>query len=288
MNFVVLGHRQDPTTEKGMDPQSGWDALPGLTSVQIHAKNFAGDKTWRYWRGMASGDKGAKFAEVRTSPEIENLYEWQTYGSGGVDTGDVSNEGILPDGARIVSMGKDSVKVSELTIKVLPPSPAIKVEKIFTAGSAFSDTVGEHPQLGGGQNAQGKFPGAVVLGSYGKDQPALPDGWKIINGDTLSIPLPKGKILTSVEVLGGDSHPDGIKNKDGGWGTPGWAKGYVGIQNKNGTDWFVENENIPPEGVLVGTPRACSDATQDGDHILIRGVSDTYYVMAVRIGLKDP
>lgn len=287
VSFVTLGHRQDPKTDAGIDPKTGWDTKPGLTSVQIHGKNFPGKSGWRAWKGMSSGENGAKFAEPRDTLEMENLYEWQTHGSLGADNGDYSKVGILGDGIRVRSVGKDEVKVGELSVKFAPAKPTVKIENIFTEGSVFNEEVGETAAFGGGQKYNGKFPGALELNTSNASSRKLPDGWQVVGRNTLSIPLPVGKVLTSIEVLGGDSHPDEKKNKDGGFGTPGWAKASIGIESEGKTDWILESENVPPEGILIGTPRECKKIVKVGDRVLIRAVGDAYYIMGVRIGLID-
>src|SRR6185436_14379999 len=90
-------------------------------------------------------------------------------------------------------------------------------------------------RYGGGQAFQGKFPGAVVLGGGAAGAPAaLPPGFAL-RGGALEVELPAGRIITGVDVAAGDSHPDGIRNKDGGWGTPGWSRMSMAIAHADGT-----------------------------------------------------
>lgn len=294
VSFMVLGHRQDPTTEKGTNPETKWDDVPGLTSVQIHAKNFAKGKQWRYWNGPASGKQGAKFAEVRSDLELENLYGWLSYGSVGLEAGDSSTAEIDADAIRVQSVGKDPVHIGEISLKVLPPEADEEIVKIFTPGTEFAKKVGATPKMGGGQAFMGKFPNAVEL-KIGKKSSgaALPEGWTLESGDTISIPIPKGKTITSVEVIGGDSHPDEKHNSDGGWGTQGWARISMGVsQGGASPQWFLENENVPPEGVMIGTPKGCGAESSSGggagggDRLIIKGSRDSLYMMGIKVGLK--
>ena len=287
VNFVVIGHRQDPKEEKGFDAAKKWDDIPGLSSFQVLTTNKKGEQEWRYWTGSSSGNQGAKFAEVRYSPEMENLYEWLDKGTANVITDERSMDPVMPEMMKVVNVGKDLVRLSEVTLKSQPDQFDQKIETIFTKGSSFNAKVAQKATLGGGQNNGGLFPDALQLGGYGAGtQPKLPEGWQL-NGNTLSIPLPEGREISSVELLGGDSHPDGITNKDGGTGTPGWARLHMGIgTDPESADWFVKNENVPPEGLMLGSVSECGRKTRKGEKIFIRGTSDILYVMGLRIGLK--
>lgn len=289
VNFVVLGHRQDPSNGTHPTHGSEWDSKPGLTSVQVYSNQFPSDP-WRYWGGSASGDQGAKFAEVSHSPELENLYEWRKYGHSGTKTGSSTHAPLLPRKVRLVSTGQDPVVVSELTVKVEPVPASQFLEGIFAEGTKFPDPqTGTGTHFAGGQAAQGKFPRAVVLspGYASTRKTELPSGWKL-QGSELRIPLKASMKITQVEVAGGDSHEDGITNSDGGWGTKGWAKLSIGVRKTDGqVQWMMNRENVPPEGILMASPVECNQALQAGDEIVIRSDSDTTYLMGVRIGLAN-
>jgi len=287
VNFVIIGHRQDPHEEKGYNSQKKWDEIPGLTSFQVLTTNKKGEKEWRYWSGDSSGNQGAKFAEVRHSVELENLYEWTDTGTSHSVTDEHSLDPVKPELMKVVNVGKDLVRLSEVTLKSQPDQFDEKIEAIFTKGSQFHELAARKPKLGGGQNYGGLFPGAIQLGGYANTI-KLPKGWELIDGKTLSIPLPEGKEVSSVELIGGDSHPDGVKNKDGGTGTSGWARLHMGIGfEPESADWFVRGENVPPEGLMLGSVSDCGRKTRQGERIFIRGTSDILYVMGIRIGLKN-
>lgn len=288
VSFVVVGHRQDPSTHKGQKPDSHWDDVPGLTSFQVHATNQSAIEAWRYWTGDSSGKKGAKFAEPRHELEKENLYEWVDNGTKSVANDSYSKTPVHAYAARLVNVGKDDVYAGEVTIKFLPPAAKQFLEGNFTKGTIFNVQPGQKASYQGGQKSEGIFPGAVELGGYNsKSQTSLPKGWKILNGFTLAIPVPKGKKVTSVEIVGGDSHPDKVKNKDGGWGTSGWAKLSLGVgRSPENADWFVKNENVPPEGLMLGSPTNCNHVAGDNEYVYVRGTSDTLYLMGVRVGLN--
>lgn len=267
ISFVILGHRQDPSTHQGADPNGGkYDSLPGLTSFQVLNPN----NEWRYWNGPGSGKGGAKFAEPRHELEMENLYEWRSYGHCQMDGSGCSTEALKPQKVRLVNVGTDNVFVGELRLKFYPEEPETVIQKIYTPGTEFNAQVGGKAKFGGGQNSKGLFPQAMVL-----------------NYSDLVVELPEGKDLIYFELIGGDSHPDQITNKDGGWGTPGWAKLSVGKgTSPDHIQWFMSNENVPPEGLLMSAPSDCHKKVKAGEKLYIRARSDNLYVMGYRISLK--
>lgn len=285
VRFAIIGHRQDPATETGWDENRKWDDKPGHSSLQFHSSDPK--DPWRYWRGDASGKLGAKFAEISQRVELENLYEFRKWGHAGVKTGATTTEPLYVDAMKIANTGVDHTKVSEVTLKVLPPKADEYVTHAFSEGTDFGDPeTGKGQKYGGGQAYQGKFPGALALPArYGA--PPLPPGWRI-EGRKLVIPAPPGKRLTGVEAAVGDSHPDEVRNKDGGWGTSGWSRLSVSLRKKGGgTDTLMHRENVPPEGVLLGTPEDGCYVTQPGDELVIEASSDTAYLMALRIGWRN-
>lgn len=264
VRFMVLGHRQENIP--GWKPGT-WDEKPGLSSVQVATKG-----NLRYWKGMSSGNKGAKFAEIRTSLEMENLYDWNSFGHVDTRTNHESTDPLYPEAMVVESVGKDQVLVGEMTLKIEPFKETTKEEKIFSEGTKFMPEGKEKKYaLGGGQAFKGKFPGAKELGP----------------GQELVIELVEGKKITSVDIACGDSHPDEVKNHDGGWGTSGWAKLSVGILKPDGTTvWMMNRENVPPEGMLIASPADCDEKNMKGSKLIIKSESDTTYIMGVHIGYR--
>lgn len=288
VNFAVLGHRQDP----GLDKNAEYDNEPGLSSVQLHSTSLPEGEAWRYWTGSASGKNGAKFAERRDSynPELEGLYEWKLNGHAPVGGFGSSHDPLYTDLARIVSVGKDPVFISQLEVKVYPPKASEHQEAIFSKGTAFAEDGDESKiQFGGGQGHGGLFPGALTLRNYKNDTSVtLPEGWYLDKGD-LVIPVRKGLVVTGVDISVGDSHPDGVRNKDGGTGTSGWSKLSMSMEKSDGSvDSYMNQENVPPQGVLYGAPSDCGYVTQSGDKIRIRAEKDNAYIMGIRIGYAKP
>ena len=104
----------------------------------------------------------------------------------------------------------------------------------------------------------------------------------------IHIKLEPGKKFVNLELAIGDTHQDGIANKDGHNGTLGWAKIYAGLATKGHMDTsnFMHNVNVPPAGVLAGGPEQSDKVIQDGDKIVIESKSDTSYLMGYRIAYK--
>jgi hypothetical protein len=284
LEFVVLKHRQNPTTTSPVADAKAHDDVPGLTSVQILDRTRASKEQWRYWNGSASGDKGSKFAEVSHAFEIENLYQWMKLGHGSVNGDKVLHDRLSPSIVRLVNTGTDEVEIDEVTVKARFGKVSESPASTFVDGTAFGDLASENGYaIGGGQQAKGRFPGALELGG-GKAAPAkLPSGWTFENG-VVRIPLPKGKKFRGFEAAVGDSHPDGVINSDGGYGTKGWAKLSAEIESGGSIkETLMSRENVPPEGFLSGGPQRCEYVTTEGDTLVLRSHSDTTYLSGLRL-----
>ncbi|MBI5542675.1 MAG: hypothetical protein HY901_02210 [Deltaproteobacteria bacterium] len=290
---VILIHRQEPSLDTGRPSPEARDANPGSTSVNLHSKD---DGTWREWNCPwgASGKWGAKFAEPRDSsdPEFENMYDWNVLGHIPVDGNGSASKKLHSDAVRVASVGTDPVFVHKVIVNFLGDTPTETKAATFCEGTVFGDwETGAGQKLGGGQDFQGTFPGALELGSSGSGGAGadkLPPGWKLTEGG-LEVDLEPGKVVTGVDIAVGDSHPDKQRNKDGGWGTSGWSKLSMGIKHADGsTEWFMDRQGVPPQGVLCGGPVVDNQKTLPGDKLVVKAQADTAYVMGLRIGLKEP
>lgn len=169
-------------------------------------------------------------------------------------------------------------------------------EQIFTPGTSFVDfdKQQKEPNYGGGPSFRGKYPNAIILGGWEINQEN-----NLIDDDSnkpfyldkqgrMHIKLQPGKRFVNLELAVGDTHPDGVANKDGHIGTLGWAKIYVGLMmvDQEGTKQFMRNVNVPPAGVLAGGPEKTDKVIQDGDEVIIESQSDTSYLMGYRIAYK--
>ena len=288
---VILVHRKDSAHDSGKYTRTHDDS-PALTAVHIHAKNLPANQAWRHWEGPwgSSGPEGAKFAEKRGAgdPEFETEFNWPEQGHAGVESGSSTTKFLFGDAARVKALGDDPSFVHSVEIQVVPPKPSETAEIIFSPGTKMGDpeTLEGH-QFGGGQGHGGKFPGALELsgwGSGGAGAAKLSKGWHMENG-RLTYDLPAGKRITGVDIACGDTHPDGVSNKDGGTGTPGWSRLTMALVKASGElDAFMSSQGVPPEGILTGAPSDVGYVTKAGDKISISASSDTTYVMGVRIG----
>lgn len=292
---VILVHRKDAAHDSGKYTGEHDDS-PALTAVHVHSKDLPANQAWRHWDGPwgASGPEGAKFAEKRGAgdPEFETEFNWPENGHQGVKSGASTTDFLYGDAARVKAVGDDPSFVHSVEIQVVPPKPSETIEAMFCPGTKLGDpeTLAGHV-FGGGQAHGGKFPGALELsgwGTGGAGVAKLPKGWQMENG-RLMIELPAGRVITGVDVACGDTHPDGVTNKDGGTGTPGWSRLTMALVKKSGaTDAFVSSEGVPPEGILTGAPSEIGYVTKAGDKIALSASSDTTYVMGVRIGFLKP
>ncbi|MEE2904239.1 MAG: hypothetical protein VYC39_18065 [Myxococcota bacterium] len=299
IRFAVLKHRQDRDETTAPEGDSKWDANPGVTSLQVHAPSFDSDNSWRYWKAPwgSSGQAGGKYAEHRSAsdPEVENMFDWIRHGHSAVGASGVSKEPLFADAIKVVSVGKDPVRVHQVDMMFLPERPDSTDEQIFSSGTVFGDPwSAEGRAYGGGPRFQGKYPGALALGGRKNNDSEVLNkvqskpGWALENGQ-LEIELSNTKQFTGVEVACGDTHPDGKRNKDGHVGTLGWSKLSMGIRRAGSTkvDWFIDRQGVPPEGVLFGGPTMENFTAKPGDKLIVRADSDTTYVMGLRLWYKD-
>lgn len=270
--FMILGHRQDPSKEKGWDAAKEWDSIPGLVSVQVNECSPTMKSNWRYWDGMSSGKQGAKFAEVKYGMELEGLYEWYKNGHRSVADDSKSHNPLCVNGLRIVNVGQDVVDIGQLGMKVSGPKASSYNEVNFSKSNQFGD------YLTASGRQYGSRSDSVKLGGWGSSSSAkLPKGWEI-QGSELSIEAPVGKKLSSLEVTIGDAKDDG---------SSGGAKLSAGVKKADGSiEWFIKNENVPPMGVLLGSPLDENYTLQKGDKIIIRSDNDESSVAGVRWGIQ--
>lgn len=232
-------------------------------------------------RGWTSLGQPKKFAEARA--EVERLHD-------------------LPDAkgaitqVRIRNVGVDPVHVHDLTLHFLPPKPKTFDEGLFMPTTSFGDAWSEvGPRTGRVRDVQvqgTRYPGAVTLNNNGQwsktSQETLDKikakGWTVEN-DSIAIPLTPGKRFRLAEVAIGDTQPDAAQNGDGSYGRKGYAKLNIMIERKDGSRVILtSNENIPSEGVMVGTS---DHLVQPGDRLRIQATSDTAGLMGVRLGYDD-
>lgn len=248
------------------------DETAGYSQVEVQIDG----KTW------SNLGQPKKFAEARQ--EVERLHD-------------------LPDAhgkitaVRVRNVGVDPVHVHGLALHFLPSKPKVFDEGIFTAGTNFGDPwAGRSPDVARVREVQvlggTRYPGGLTLNNTGDWATtsaetlakAQAKGWTV-EKDSVVIPLQAGKRLRTAEVAIGDTHPDSAQNKDGSYGYKGFAKLDIAIERRDGsTVNLTSRENIPPQGVLVGS---ADQRIQPGDRLRVRVTADTAGLMGVRIGYDD-
>ena len=229
---IAMLHRQDERLNTRRDRH------PGLLSVLVHTPS---DSSWRYWGGHSSGKWGAKFAEPRHSPEFDVLYDWPEIGTYKVgDEEEIkSHELVFGDVVQLINVGTDSLLVKGLYYEVIPKMASQYVNYTYSPNSSFGDPETQSGRnYGGGQNYRGRYPGALVIGGLVRRYEAvsLENKTLIVNGNSLSLPLPRGKIFKSLEIMCGDTLPDGRRNRDGGIGSSGDASDFLAF-SIDSTNW---------------------------------------------------
>ncbi len=270
---IALMHSQN-TAEKSV-PGSGRngdrDAAGAYSLVEVFVKG----------RGWTDLGQSKKFAEARQ--EVERLH----------DLPDAQGEIVA---VRIKNVGVDPVHLHQLTLHFLPEKPRRFEEQIFTARTSFGDPwASMTPSVSRLREpvVQGtRYPGGVTLNNTGDWKATPPEtvaliqakGWSL-DPTSISIPLQAGKRFRTVEVAIGDTHPDAASNQDQSYGYKGYAKLTLEVVRADGTRLTLSSqENVPPQGVLVGT----SDyVAQAGDRVRLSVSGDTAAVMGVRLGYAD-
>ena len=280
---VILKHRKAEKYRVDIK-KDGYDPYGAYNRVELHdVKN----NEWRAWNDPR-GLKTDKFAEMRSSsnPEVEILHDWiATVGE------------IKTDMARITNVGTNKkYSVSNLhgfEVIFFPENieNAEHEEKIYCAGTKFIDIKEDKllPEYGGGSHTNGKYIGAIALNQR---SPALYElGNDVGEGverkeDAIEIKLKSGKTLLQAEVSIGDTeHLDHINPKTGKNKRLGYAKLWMGIRRAETgrMEWFSENINVPPQGVLVGAPKKENLDIYEGDTLVIESRDDTSYIMGWRV-----
>lgn len=273
---VILKHRK--AEKYRVEGSESYDPNGAYSRVELHDQNTG---QWLSWLDP-EGYNPDKYAEWRSAqdPEVENLHDWiATVGE------------IKPDIALVTNVGQhpeySTSNIHALEVVFFPELGDVTYdEHIFTPGTKFVDI--EHgktlPEYGGGERTHGVYKNSVVLGRANPKFEVCQDPGEDVevSGSTMSIKLPGGKDLVQIEVAAGDTE-NGTKPR------LGWAKLWVGIQREgsNKVDWFVQNANVPPQGVISGGPALEHSAIKDGDRLVIKSAQDTTYVMGYRLAYKE-
>jgi hypothetical protein len=264
--FVNLGHTQSSADNTGYNSSTKWDDNPGLTSVQLNKSNSDGKSQWRYWNGPSSGAYGAKYAEP-THMELEGLYEWYKYGHKDIKTNTNSREPLYTDGARVCSTGKDPITLGSLVVKMAPSRSKEYKEYNISASNTMGDP------LTAKNRSYGSRSDAVFLGNHTSKK--INNDIELKNG-RLEVKLKVGAVLNSFEASVGDRKANGDS---------GGSRLITYIQKPDGSKIsIIKKENIPPAGVLVGSPEKVNYKVQKGDKLIIESYWDEAFVMGLRVG----
>lgn len=283
---VILRHRKG---EKGREliGADRHDPHGAYSRVEVHNTT---DNAWHEWSDP-KGYSADKFAEPRPAgdPEHEVLHDWiATVGAIKADALRVTNVGDHPE--------YSTARVHGVEIVFFPELQGVAyAERIYCEGTQFIDLEKQRllPTYGGGSHTEGKYVGAIALNGHGRALYDLgtdpgPDARK--ESSRLIIALDSSKTLAQVEVAVGDTeHLATVSAKTGRSTRLGYAKLWVGVKRaKTGAvEWFVENANIPPQGVIAGGPHLERAAIEQGDELVIEARADTAYVMGWRLAYKE-
>jgi len=324
-------HRQDPSTDRRK--KGGYDPNPGMTCVNFHSRE---DGSWRAllppWGSHAPTQegraRGAMFAENYAPAEpgsgrnpAESDYRSVDMRSWGgspsysdIKAGNSATKSVLCDFVRIacpvnaVENGVfDPIWLHQLDVFFQSRPASTTRELMFTPGAEFAPW-GSTPcfvKYGGGQETDGTFKEALELrpdGSGGAGAAKLPPQAKMRPDGSLEIDLTPwaGKVLCGVEVMAGDSKPDGKTNADGGKGTSGWSVLSMAIESATGADWITREANVPPNGIILGSPSQANEVIVPGTKLVIKAESkgepptemdpkiySVCYVPGLRLGFRE-
>jgi hypothetical protein len=200
------------------------------------------------------------------------------------------------DALRVTNVGADAersiTQVHGVEVITFPELEGVNYqEQIYCPGTKFIDLDKGRltPSYGGGSHTEGIYEGAVTL-SNGDDFES--ENMESTDGEfgRITIPLEPGKKLVQAEISVGDTeHLDYVSAKTGRPTRLGYAKLRVGIQKRDESEinWFIQDANVPPQGVISGGPRLEENLIDEGDRLVVESRSDTSHVMGWRIAYKE-
>jgi len=282
---LVLRHRKGEQFCKDIGPDRH-DPYGAYSRVEIYDKN---SQQWLQWADPKGYDPD-KFAEPRSSsdPENEVLHDW------------LATVGRLePEAIRVTNVGKDpNYSVSQihgLEVVSFPELEGVKYEeRVYCPGTSFINIENNQlmPTYGGGSKTEGIYKGAIPLnGGHGDYELGTDPGeGATLSSDAIKLDLQPGQKIVQIEVSVGDTeHLDHINPKTQRYTRLGFSKLWVGIERAGSgqVDWFVQNANIPPQGVIAGGPSPEMGAIQPGDKLVIQARQDAAYVMGWRLAYES-
>lgn len=279
---IILQHRKGEKFRASIGADRH-DAHGAYSRVEVYDEESG---MWTGWQDP-KGYSPDKFAEPRSAsdPENEVLHDWvATVGE------------VKPSAVRVTNVGDGhELSVSQihgLEVTFFPELKNVSYdERIYCKGTRFIDLErGEHePQYGGGSHTEGEYIWAIPLGGQGSAPYELssnPGPGASLEGGYLEIQLEPGRNLVQVEAAVGDTERlNHINPKTNRHTRLGYAKLWMGIKKAETgeTKWFVENANIPPQGVIAGGPFLADAEIKEGDTLVIEARQDTAYLMGWRV-----
>ncbi len=296
LHFIVK-HRKDP--KFAADPEN-FDAYDENAAYILCEARSSKSFNWHRWADRSSF---AKFSEVRhaNNPENETLHNClRTFGR------------IQPDMLRLTNVGKGDptlavANIHAIEVTFAPKAKIVKtMQEILTPETAFSNIAAGQPVplLGGGPRIEGRFPGAVVLGSgrqarmhaisqlperHRFETRAAVEFGRVTDEGHLLLSLPAGLRLEIIEFAIGDLDNTSLEyNKDGYFGRSGMAQASVYLVSSDGESIrLLENNNIGMAGwVICGGPLS-SNLTRKGDSLLLKIENDEAMLMAYRLSFSQ-
>jgi hypothetical protein len=283
---LVLMHRKGEKYVKDIGSDRH-DPYGAYSRVEVHDQETG---QWVQWVDP-KGYSPDKFAEPRPSadPENEVLHDWvATVGKIRPDAIKVTNVGQSPDYSVSQVHGVEMILFPELE--------GVKYnERIYTPGTSFIDLENNQsmPTYGGGSRTEGIYTQAIPLNLSSQPLYELghdPGPEAQLTSTTLKIDLQPGQKIVQIEVSVGDTeHLDHINPKTNRQTRLGYSKLWVGIEKagSGNIDWFIQNANIPPQGVIAGGPKPELSQVEQGDKLVIEARQDTAYVMGWRVAYEN-
>ena len=284
---VILRHRKGEKYKKDIGPD-GHDPYGAYSRVELYDTK---SDDWKQWSDP-KGYTPDKFAEPRSAgdPENEVLHDWiATVGP------------VAPDSIRVTNVGQSAdYSVSQIHGVEIVFFPELEgntssQERVYCQGTQFADLPNHQylPKYGGGSHTEGIYIGAMALNQRGKALYELgTDAGEGVEKEPtrLRIKLEPGKSLGQVEVAVGDTeHLVNVSPKTHRHTRLGYSKLWVGVKRAESqkVEWFIENANIPPQGIIAGAPHLEKSAVEEGDELIIEARDDTAFVMGYKVTYKN-
>ncbi len=278
---IALGHRKrEEFWNCSAGARKSNDPCGAYTRVRVLDANTM---EWKDWKDP-KGYNPVKYAERRGDIEYENLHDWiHTVGNISPIAVELTSAGTDPNLSVVTEHSLDAITYPEVD------GDTEIQEQIYSKGTRFIDLAGNGSKLpiyGGGKH-EGHYNDAVPLGgSNGKEHFPMTE---TLSGDEeyldssgrLHIKLPAGKNPISLEIAVGDTW---FNYKGPGKYQLGWAKFNADLyRDGSSQERFMDNVNVPPQGILSGGLSDNEFVAQEGDELILSSSAGTTYLMGWRV-----